>query len=106
MEDYEDPLRGNGRENGFWNKRKGSVIFLFSFNAWKIAHCAFNSWIRKFDPIFGRLLSSPSAVRIYPTRLRDWKLFQGKHGKHVAKWRADRGTNDPLQSNAQLPANP
>lgn len=72
---YENPLRGNGRENGFWNKRKGSVIFLFSFNAWKIAHCAFNSWIRKFDPIFGRLLSSPSAVRIYPTRLRDWKLF-------------------------------
>lgn len=74
---YENPLRGNGRENGFWNKRKGSVIFLFSFNAWKIAHWqrAFNSWIRKFDPIFGRLLSSPSAVRIYPTRLRDWKLF-------------------------------
>lgn len=32
--------------------------------------------------------------------------WPAKQGKHVAKWRADRGTNDPLQSNAQLPANP
>lgn len=33
-------------------------------------------------------------------------VWPGKQGKHVAKWRADRGTNDPLQSNAQLPGNP